>query len=507
MTEKAARSTGIPGLVFLPVDERFCTRDYFLYLAEAAGISVKTPPVHYLGAKKIPPDMERLHSWLEKNVVSGDLLVISIDMLIHGGLIPSRMSLETLETLSKRLSILKRIKGMGCSVYASISVTRTPFYNSAEEEPDYWEYFGERIYDLSRLLAKRVMDGDMLSSIGTDSVDIPSWIVEDYVTRRERNFALVSQVLDLVADGTIDFLNLVLDDNSAESLSLAEARRHAARVDSLGIGDKVAIHAGADESTLTLLSKSLVDIYGSSPSFEVIYTSPAHRDFIPPYEGSPLHEGVKNHVEAAGGRIDEKGEIVLLVNNPDSAVESPDQPEIPESIAPYDEVSKAIESLKGRVLGIADVKYVNGADNYLVRLLLERFDIDWTRANFAAWNTAGNTLGTVCAYSIIEHLGAVGHLKLDEEKLKVLQAIFFLEHWGFQANVRQDLIREAKERGVLPWTVMPIEEWAAEYTAEKLMPYKEVLDKAMDVDRAGLRVWFPWHRSFEIGIGLGGADG
>ena len=493
----------MPGIVFLPVDERFCTRDYFLHLAEASGIEVNTPPVSYLGAKKIPPDMPRLHAWLQENVDADDLVIISLDMLIHGGLIPSRMSLESLETLQDRLSILREIKNRGCRIYASISITRTPSYSSAEEEPDYWQYFGERIYDLSRHMAQRLRDGDADLLGNISGLEIPSWILDDYIKRRQRNFELVSEAINLVAAGTIDFLNLVLDDNSAESLSLAEAEKHKARVISLQVNDRVSIHAGADESNLTLLAKALVDVYGVSPSFEVIYTSPEHRDFVPPYEGSPLYEGVKNHLEAAGGRhADEDADIILLVNNPDAPIESPDQPAVPQDTAPYDVVSAALEQAEGKVLGIADVKYVNGADNYLADLLLKHSGLDWTHANFAAWNTAGNTLGTVCACSIMQYLGARGYLRMDKEKLTALQAIFFLEHWGFQANVRQDLIRAAKEKGVLPWTVIPIEGWATEYTTEKLAPYKDAVQGAMGMDRKALKVWFPWHRSFEIGISL-----
>ena len=113
-------------VVFLPVDERFCTRDYFLLLARAANINVVTPPKSYLGAKKTPPDIRRLLKWLEETVVPGDYLVLSIDMLVHGGLIPSRMSIETLDTLKERLGLLEKLKDRDVKIYATTTVTRTP---------------------------------------------------------------------------------------------------------------------------------------------------------------------------------------------------------------------------------------------------------------------------------------------------------------------------------------------------------------------------------------------
>ncbi len=64
------------------------------------------------------------------------------------------MSIETLDTLKERLGLLERLKDRDVKIYATTTVTRTPFYNSAEEEPDYWQYFGLDVYDLSRLLAR-----------------------------------------------------------------------------------------------------------------------------------------------------------------------------------------------------------------------------------------------------------------------------------------------------------------------------------------------------------------
>jgi hypothetical protein len=80
-------------LIFLPVDERFCTRDYFIMLAGAAGLDVVSPDKSFLGQKKTPPDLERLHEWALDTVQPGDAMIASVDLLVHGGLIPSRISL------------------------------------------------------------------------------------------------------------------------------------------------------------------------------------------------------------------------------------------------------------------------------------------------------------------------------------------------------------------------------------------------------------------------------
>lgn len=490
-------------IVFLPVDERFCTRDYFLLLARAANINVVTPPKSYLGAKKTPPDIRRLLKWLEETVLPGDYLVISVDMLVHGGLIPSRLSLDTLDTLFERLGLLEELKKLDVKIYATTTVTRTPFYNSAEEEPDYWQYFGLDVYDLSRLLAMSFRGERVYRSVIEKLKKIPTHFVTDYLMRRIRNRKLVSSVIELVDRGIIDFLNLVLDDNSKESISLAESEIHRAKVDSLGINSKVSIHAGADEATLSLLARVLCESLGEIPAFEVRYSSPDYKEFIPPYEGSPLCEGICNHIEAAGGRVFERGgEILLLANNPEVGLDSAQQLSAFEDSSSYDRFFQEIEKADGKIIGIADVKYTNGADNYLVEELLKRRKLNWLETNYSAWNTAGNTLGTVCAHSIVQLLGRKGLLNLDQSLLKRLQAIFFLEHWAFQSNIRKELLIEAEKRGAKPWTVIPVEPWAEEFVRRELDSYIPPVRKALGIEFEIDRLFFPWHRSFELGLSV-----
>ena len=490
-------------IVFLPVDERFCTRDYFLLLARAANIDVVTPPRVYLGAKKTPPDLRRLSKWLEETVLPGDYLVISVDMLVHGGLIPSRISLDTLDTLIERLGLLEELKKSDVKIYATTTITRTPFYNSSEEEPDYWQYFGLDMYDLSRLLARsfrgEMVHRSMIEKIGK----IPSHFVTDYLVRRIRNRKLVSSVIELVDKGVIDFLNLVLDDNSKESISLAESEIHRAMVDSLKIGSRVSIHAGADEATLSLLARVLSESVGEIPTFEVHYASPEHKDFIPPYEGSPLYQGIQNHIEAAGGKVvDSAGEILLLANNPEVGLDSAQQLSAPTDLSAYDRFFREIEATDSIIKGIADVKYTNGADNYLVEELLKRSELNWLETNYSAWNTAGNTLGTVCAHSIVQLLGSKGLLKVDQSRIKELQAIFFLEHWAFQSNIRKRLLVEAEKRGSKLWTVIPVESWAEGFVRSELTPYIPPVRDALEMEFEIERLFFPWHRSFELGLSI-----
>src|SRR6056297_2861169 len=94
-------------IVFLPVDERFCTRDYMMHMGKSFNLDIETPPIALLGQKKIPGDVDAIYTWLENTIDNDDTLILSLDTLIYGGLIPSRINRLTEQTLLKRL---KRIR-------------------------------------------------------------------------------------------------------------------------------------------------------------------------------------------------------------------------------------------------------------------------------------------------------------------------------------------------------------------------------------------------------------
>jgi len=489
-------------IVFLPIDERFCTRDYFIKIAESGGIKVKTPDRNILGKKKVPADTREIKKWLLNTTEDGDTLILSSDMLIHGGLIPSRMNQKTLESSKKELEILKKLKKeKNIKIYIGTTVTRIPRYNSDDEEPDYWEHFGVKIKDLSKELTKNLETKnslDYLSEIKNIETDIKDWILEDFFWRRKRNFEIISHLIDLLADGTIDYLNLTLDDNEEGNLSVYEANFHKQKIEKLNLKNKSSVHPGADESSLTMLSRALCDKFKVKPKINIKYTLPEKKDLIPPYEGYPLDKSIKNHIKSAGGEVvnTKSSDINLIINNfneddwGDSALQKKSSLNYQEKINIDNE----------KITGVCDVKYANGSDNQLIEYLLKE-KIDWNKFNVSGWNTAGNTIGTVCAHSVIQWLGAEQYLKLNEKEIKEIQAIFFLEHWGYQANIRKELREESEKKGCNLFTLMPAEKWAEDYTKNKLEEYKKIIESKMK-KRWEIEVFFPWHRSFEIGINL-----
>jgi len=481
-------------IIFLPLDERFCTKDYFIMLSKSFNLDVLFPDK--LGYKKIPADVDYLIDWLMKNTREKDYLLISLDMLLHGGLIPSRLDFLSLETLKNRLGILRRIKNMNTKIYAVKTLTRIPKYNSDDEEPDYWEFFGERLYQFSLRISKGEYNVP---------IDIPKWIIDDFIERRKRNLEITKEIINLVKEGIIDYLEITLDDNSEGSLLYKESVELENLAEQMNIRERVSIQNGADEALLTLLSKMITEKFKVRPKFKVIYSFPESKHLIPPYESFPLYINIEKHIKSCGGILSEDHpDIILYVNNFKGDEKSREAPlqEGHRSEIPYEILDRINQK---EIVGIADVRYANGSDRELLEKLLS-MNINWNNVSYYGWNTPGNTIGSVCAHTTLQFLANKGYLSINSEEIKKYQATLILEHYGFQADIRQKLVRELEKKLDvrylrLPYTLIPFEEWAIDFTKKNLKRYLRRINNSFQ-ENWDIEVFFPWHRTFEIGIRL-----
>ena len=77
-------------ILMLPLDERPCNYLYPQLMPEA-GYQLLLPPREIMGDKKRAGDFEKISEWLLQNVGSADACILSLDTLIYGGIVPSRL--------------------------------------------------------------------------------------------------------------------------------------------------------------------------------------------------------------------------------------------------------------------------------------------------------------------------------------------------------------------------------------------------------------------------------
>lgn len=139
-------------ILLLPLDERPCNAAFPGRLFPADKVQILLP--RKLGHKKKPADFSVLSDFLFEKAKDADALLLSLDMLLYGGLIPSRLHHLKTETLFSRLHLIRELKEKYPSlpIYAFATVMRCPAYSSDDEEPDYYESFGSAIHARGALM-------------------------------------------------------------------------------------------------------------------------------------------------------------------------------------------------------------------------------------------------------------------------------------------------------------------------------------------------------------------
>lgn len=89
-------------IVYLSLDERPCNYKFPYQLFNDKDFKVVRIDKKYMGYKKTPANVSEIHKWLLKETKDADGLVLSIDTLIYGGIVPSRLHYENLNKLIKK---------------------------------------------------------------------------------------------------------------------------------------------------------------------------------------------------------------------------------------------------------------------------------------------------------------------------------------------------------------------------------------------------------------------
>lgn len=491
-------------IALLPLDDRPVNVLLPGDVARVAGMALDVPPAEILPSYRDAGDADALGEWLLERAADPATVhvLVSIDMLLHGGLIASRTSGDTTRTVLARLDTLREIhrRRPELPISAVSLVTRASNSYSATEEPLYWTDHGKELHALGGD-AHRLLDQPEVLSLD-ELTSVPAEVVSDYSTRRLRNHIANMSALDLVEDGTLAFLAITADDTAPFAAGSAEQvwLRHWMRM--LPSGRSVLMYPGADEVGAVLVARALATDGGVQPSFAVACADPDGLTRIPPYENMPLSASASRQIRAAGAvEVQDAADVTLVLHAPDPERHDmfrgrPDTVDEEAVSATVALVRARLEA--GELVALADVRYPNGADEALVRALGDEGLLGRLEA-FGGWNTAGNTLGSVVA---IAAAGVVGRATgtFDEKAAKVALLTRLLDDFAYQAVVRTDT-----GPSLFP-DRFPMSDLTAVAEAERVIHAELASLLASTLPAEGLRITaltLPWRRSFEIGIELG----
>ena len=230
----------MPRILLLPLDERPCN---FLYPAlmveKCTDVQLLLPPKELMGSKKRPAPFLLLAQWLGKNFSCCDYAVISIDMLVYGGIVPSRLHHQTTRECLDRLHLLADLRARYPQVklFAFSLIMRAPCYNSADEEPDYYAEHGSSLFRVGVLrdkIQRNLATAEEKSELSGLEQSIPRSVLSDFCSRRSTNHAVNLQTIFLAEQGVLDFLTIPLDDCALLGWAAAERQQLAADLDVAG---------------------------------------------------------------------------------------------------------------------------------------------------------------------------------------------------------------------------------------------------------------------------------
>ncbi len=495
-------------ILYIPLDERPCNLDMPQHVvASQDSVNLLIPELSKFGNKKQSANVEALWDYINQNINDVDALVLSMDMLLYGGLIPSRLHHLEQDIVEQRVNNLKKLKDLNnnIKIYAFQCIMRSPQYDSSEEEPDYYENYGRALHRRKFLDDKEKRVGLSAKELEEQKrISIPTDIIDDYEFRRSFNLKYNLEVAKLVDEGFIDFL-VIPQDDAAEYGYTALAQKEVIQfLTQNNLESRINIYPGADEVGASLLARCLNENKGTQTKVYAFYSSVKGPDIIPNYEDRPMHENLKYHLDVTHSYLvdtPEEADFILAINSPGSRMEEAfDQDAKDVSYTSFRNLlyfTKQIERYieKGFKVSVCDSAFSNGGDLQLIKYLDEKGLLDKLLA-YAGWNTNSNTLGTVLGSSIYAY-----DSKNNKHKEHLVYRI--IEDVLYQSDVRQDIINDYLHKEDLSYYVFgdKQEKVESEIATRLKMRYNK-LGLSSSIPLHDIKVTSPWSRMFEVGLYL-----
>lgn len=495
-------------ILYVPLDERPCNYEIpQMVSASNEKVELLIPPVKLLGSKKESADLLELWKYIEEKIKEVDAAVLSVDMLLFGGLIPSRLHTLDEKEVSQYLNNFKSLKMLNpkVKIYASETIMRSPQYDSNDEEPDYYANYGRALHRQAFLQDKQKRVGinsEELTEL--NEIEIPTEIQEDYEWRRDFNLSYNLKIANLVNKNLIDFLVVPQDDSAEYGYTAIAQEKMVKYLSENNLEDQINIYPGADEVGTSLLARCLNDFYERETAVYIFYSSTLGPSIIPNYEDRPMNENLKYHLDVTNSyRVEtpKEADYILAINSPGKFMEEAfDQSNRDISYTSFRNLLYFVKKIErfideGYKVSISDSAFSNGGDLQLIKFLDNKNLLD-KLLSYAGWNTNSNTLGTVLGASIYG-------LNQDNKNLQLHLVYRLLEDVFYQSLVRQEVTENyLPDLGLSYFDLKDKKSLVENMIKNQIKSYYEKLNLSSKISINTLSVDMPWNRMFEVGLNL-----
>lgn len=376
-------------LLLVPLDSRPPCTLIAQDLGRLASIDVILPPKELLDNYRAPANREKLSSWFSHNAGKYPA-VISGDLLIHGGLLGSRLPLGTNADEQNFLTLLNNLpQNKDITVFSIIPRLLV----SDNLLPDAWYQWHLMRYSTLQDIVEQFGDFYFTQQLEEIKAEIPPEILTKYNNLYANNDNFNKQLAALCAAKNY---TLVTGQDDAQPFGLPNRNRtHAeAYMRRAGLKSGSTTTCGADEIAQMLTARRFCQINNYKPKFYIEYTTGSAATTIMPYMAVTAEAALLDKIKFTGGTLTQnfnEADVVLYVHC-GSAKEPANE-----------KMAKKLQILlsSGKHVAVIDAsKDYENSQMLLPKLLENNVPIN-KLCSYSAWNTFGNAAGTAIAQSAI----------------------------------------------------------------------------------------------------------
>lgn len=502
-------------ILLIPLDSRPPCTDYVRDLAAMAGIRVLIPPTEFLDNYRRPGNVSAIRAWAAANISQADAAILSLDMLIHGGLLASRSGSGGEVGQSAALQLVQELhdRNPAAKLYAFHIIPRlfiadNPATEKYKQPMAEWSVLQDTVslfenpVDIAKL--KRLEE------------IIPAEIRQNSRSLYTMNSRMNRKLVELTAKGVLTGLVLGQDDSAPFGLGNLERRRIEVEVEkSPSLAGRIFITRGTDEVALTLLGQVTLPPDAAPLKAYIHYTEPHAAETIMPYMPGTMARTVAEKMSLAAvepAESESVADFILVVHAGDAHSRA-------------DALSRQADRIKtwlktGRPVAVIDLSRDFRADQTLLPHLKSRDVPVYQLLAYAGWNTASNSTGTALTQSALllrsrAANGDTAAAAVDREINRIgFLASRLLDDWYYQKVYRPRLNAQLARNGINPYGLQASREFTTRKISHQvggvfselihfdwrdavLAPPMQGLPPLAPTDWK-LQCGLPWDRTFEI---------
>lgn len=502
-------------LILVPLDTRPPCQKMVIEAGKMAGVEIIVPPSEIMDYYTKKGDTQKIQQWLIENIDKTDGTIISIDQLLHGGLLASREANTKPEDMTNLLTFMQdlRIKAGNKPIYVFNVLPRiTP--------PPTLESDSKKMIKISRLIDEiNIFENeDDIKLLAKLKKEVNEEDIDTYLNLFKNNTILNKELINLAKSGVITKLVIGQDDGEDFGVPNMEKKSLLNYVHSLNISqDKVMITKGADEVALSLLANFVQSKTNYQPKVYVEYNDDEAMRTVMPFMAGSVGSTVEEKLKLANAKKvdspDEAGLILYVFIGND------------ENIATRKQSALKLKMYlnEGKKVALVDLsKHFMARETIFPLLLKENVPINELTA-YAGWNTASNSIGTALANAIIYKAikptvnTTNDVLTLEYNRLNINYERFIEDYYylkdvidvmnitlrnnGYQNVNDLDMGHNYIWLNYLLQQDMQKKAWQLGHSNSFKMPFKvQTPDGIYNLTLRNLNVetFFPWPRTFEI---------